>query len=389
MAAGLPGIFALTEQVEAGLAEPQKTQFLAVKAECPSGCHIEQILDRVRLYRELIGNHATNTFCGIAGGSQAKELDHAICSGISTAIVTPPPARLVAHKTFAQWINAAPHAQRAQPIEIFTTNYDTLFEQMMEEVNAPFFDGFIGSVQPFFAPACVDAENSRHDADVYPPRRWTRLWKLHGSINWRAVTEGGRPNARIIRVSGPLDAQSSGQELMIFPARDKYADSRRLPFLTYQDRLRKFLTRGRCLLLVAGYSFSDEHLNEILFQGLRSNPNAAVSVLDYGDVGEDGARRMSDRLADYGREFRNLAIYGPDRASIGGIVSPWNPTVAHHLRDTFWHEPGASSPLFTLGDFTSLAGYLERFVGIGSAHTNASEQVNDRPASELSSTGNA
>ncbi len=108
---------------------------------------------------------------------------------------------------------------------------------------------------------------------------------------------------------------------MIFPSREKYADSRRLPFLTYQDRLRKFLSSGEVMLVIAGYSFCDAHLNEIIFQGLRSNSRVAATALVFGtcvDANTGTQLVCPDHVLAHGETFRSLTIYGPDKACIGG-----------------------------------------------------------------------
>ena len=151
---------------------------------------------------------------------------------------------------------------------------------------------------------------------------------------------------------------------MIFPGREKYAQSRKLPFLAFQDRFRRFISSGECLVIVLGYSFSDEHLNEIFFQGLRSNPRLAIAVLVHSGP--------PDRLLQYGQEHRNLSFYGPDKACVGGIVAPWRePGKKPEQKDNwpFWDE---TDKRFTLGDFNSFASFLEEFIGfrrsLDSAH---------------------
>lgn len=53
----------------------------------------------------------------------------------------------VIHVDFAEWIKKS---DRKFPIEIFTTNYDYLFEIGLEAKNVPFYDGFTGTYKPFF-----------------------------------------------------------------------------------------------------------------------------------------------------------------------------------------------------------------------------------------------
>ena len=209
--------------------------------------------------------------------SEAKALDAGICREICAIVQTDPPSGLEPHRRIANWLHSQ-HLNRQTAIEIFTTNYDLYIEKALEEVGVPFFDGFVGSVAPFFAPSSIDVEDSRSGDAMRIPRAWTRLWKLHGSISWRLRTTGSGTPPRIVRTANSADVSG---ELMIFPSREKYSDSRKLPFITYQDRFRKFLSSGKALLMTAGYSFSDQHINEIIFESLRSNGRLAVTALLY------------------------------------------------------------------------------------------------------------
>ena len=372
MAVGLPGIVALTAQVGTKLSAAQKAQFAAVGAELGSDATVETILDRVRLYRELIGTDGSKTFAKIKGGYQASELDAAICQAISEFVSVAPPHGLTPHLTFAQWLRAL-HSRRAWPVEMFTTNYDVHFEQAMEATSVPFFDGFIGSVAPFFASECVEAEGLKNDTHVYPCRAWSRFWKLHGSVNWHINKGAGKD--QITRLS--TLQHKPGQELAIFPSREKYADSRKLPFLCLQDRFRRFLASGDRLLIVAGYSFSDQHLNEIIFQALRANPHLAVTALVFGlpDSSASGRFLLPDNIAAFGVDHRNLTILGPNRACIGGIIAPWEEPPAGDI-DAFW-DTGNNS--FPLGDFTAFARFLERFIGFRAVPAAATPPVGGAP----------
>ncbi len=359
MAVGIPGIVELTSKVETKIKGASKGAYAAIKADWPSEPNVEQILDRLRLYRELIGHSDEKEFLGIKGKDKARELDQAICSAISGIVQEPPKNDAQPHKTFAQWIHAL-HARRDYPLELFTTNYDLLFERGLEESSVPFFDGFVGSVEPFFTPECVESEETKQELAIYPPRSWTRIWKLHGSINWRLKTGVEQTASRIARVS--LNGVAAGDELVIFPSREKYSESRKLPFLAFQDRLRRFLTKEHALLVILGYSFSDQHLNEIIFQGLRSNPRLAVTALMYGETdakSKPSSRVLSDQIVKYGVENRNLALYGPDKACIGGIVAPWGMPSKQHPDWSFWNK---TSKQFCLGDFNMFAAFVETFI---------------------------
>jgi len=362
MAVGIPGIEALTEQVKESLDEDQRTHFEHICKELGGNPNVEDVLNRIRLYRELLGDDESKTHKSLTGRA-AKELDTAICGAIHKNVSIDPPKGIMPHKTFAQWLYAS-YAGRGWPIEIFTTNYDLLLEKAMEEVGVPYFDGFVGSVTPFFAPETVEADSTKTYEGVCPPRAWTRLWKMHGSVNWYLRQTGNSGKKHVTRLSDVV--LPAGEELMIFPSREKYIESRKLPFLAYQDRLRRFLSSGEAVLFIIGYSFSDEHLNEILFQGLRGNSRLAVNVLMYGIEKEHEGKKtliLPEDVVEYAQTYRNMSVYGPDKAVIGGIVREWAPPPSVMEDNVYWSD---DEKRFTLGDFTVLASYLERFIGIGS-----------------------
>lgn len=361
MAVGIPGINTLTEKVSEDLEEPFKAQFQNVRKKFSGNANVENVLDRIRSIRELMGDSEEEVYDSIKGATDVKLLDSASCQAISKIVSRKPSKEIKPHLILAQWLRSL-HVDRLFPVEIFTTNYDLLFEQAMEHAGVPFFDGFIGAVHPFFTPESVEAEENKISQSAYPPRTWTRLWKIHGSINWLMLQDAGKK--RVTRLSG-LEPKK-GEELMIFPSREKYIESRKLPFITFQDRLRKFLSTGESLFIIAGYNFSDEHINEIIFQGLRSNPRLSIMALMYGDEKVEAGKSklvLSDKIIQYGQEHRNLIIYGPDRACIGGIVASWGEP-GRKKKDTeiwpFWDD---SSKSFTLGEFSSFTSYLEVFIG--------------------------
>lgn len=358
MAVGLPGIEKLTELVEKELpSEAIKEHFKKIKEEVASGSNnVEIVLNRIRLIRELLEDKKENVHNGISG-KDVQTLDLEVCRAIHKAVDTLAVGDMKPHITFSQWLHSS-YARRNSPVEIFTTNYDLILEEAMEENSVPYFDGFIGTVHPFFSPESVEADNVKNHQEFKPPSSWTRLWKLHGSVNWFLKPDATGGKKKVVRGSGKIE--SSGKELMIFPSREKYLESRKLPFITFQDRLRKFLSNGEAVLFIVGYSFLDEHLNEIIFQALRSNSRLAVNALIFGEKDGDNFK-VPDNLAQMGIDYRNLSIYGPDKAVIGGVVGEWENETSGPNVDSYW-----ANDTLTLAEFKSFSLYLERFVGFGS-----------------------
>ncbi|MBF8294214.1 MAG: hypothetical protein HW389_759 [Bacteroidetes bacterium] len=350
MAVGLPGIVKLTTKVAAELDDAFKTQYNDIISMCTQPATVEDALNKIRTIRELLTGN-TKQFAGLNSLS-AQELDSKVCDAISKILSVPPPNGLKPHLVLARWIR---HIRRDSPVELFTTNYDLLLERALEEVNVPFFDGFVGAVDPFFVQESVEADLSEKTRDMLPPRGWTRLWKVHGSIGWRIKNVGGIK--RIVRTSD----MSGTNELIIHPSKDKYLDSRKLPFMTYLDRLRNFLNTGECLLVIVGYSFRDEHLNATIFDALRSNNRLAVIVLSFA---EPDAHVLS-----CSQELHNLCLLGPKTACIGGVHYPWAaPTQQPSSFDQtlYWDS---TKKEFTLGDFNHFAAFLDKTVNPGQVIT--------------------
>lgn len=362
MALGLPGIDKLTADVESKLKSPYKAQVEAIKTELSGNPNIEDILNRIRLYKELIGQSDTQEYCSIRGRENAQKLDVEVCQKISE-IIGVLPDNINPHVILAHFIRSL-HMNREHPIELFTTNYDLIIEHAFESVQLPYFDGFVGSVSPFFIQESIEAQLRKEKGlHHYPPRSWTRLWKVHGSINW----EMDKTKNQIVRRLSN-SKESDKQELMIFPSREKYSQSRKLPFITLQDRLRDFLSSGEVLLVVHGYSFSDEHLNEIVFQSLRANQHLSVITFVFDN--------LPSSYEQYGKDFRNLSFYAPDKLCIGGVVSNWAEPSLGKKGITDWPFWDNTKKEFNLGNFEKFASYLEIFIGFRSQNISHLNDTN-------------
>jgi hypothetical protein len=315
------------------------------------GTSVEAVLGRLRLCSELIGDSVNAEVNGFIG-QEALEMDRAVCRAIYDRVSIDPPKGLKQHAKFAAWMNSI---EREYAVEIFTTNYDLIIERGLEIAEVPYFDGFVGSVNPYFA--AVGLEMLDRDGLGKFPSTWTRLWKLHGSIGWRRTKEAVTEVEKVIRTAV---VPTGTDDLMIFPTRDKYSESRRMPFVAFHDRLRRITAEGESLLLVFGYSFGDQHINEILNSSLRANNRLACTVFLYESL--DSAH-ISERLIKPTTGIQNLTIYSPDKAMIGGISGQWTkPPKPPDGIDAwpFWDDAKGH---FTLGDFANIPTFLNEFIG--------------------------
>jgi hypothetical protein len=367
-AVGIDSITALTRKVEASLTGSQKAHYTRLLTDAGTPGTVENVLDAVRLCREMIGDSASREANGFKG-TEAADIDRAICRSIYQAVSKDPPKGLATHAAFAAWLRSV---ESQFPVEVFTTNYDLLIEKGLEQTEVPYFDGFVGSVAPYFVPATVEADISRPHP-ICPPPTWVRVWKIHGSIGWRFSVDPTSNQKKIVRT--PSVEPGKDEDLIIFPSRQKYTDSRKQPYVAYHDRFRRLLSSGEVLLIVIGYSFGDEHINEIIFEALRANNRLAVTAFMYEPLSGKATQRS---LLTNASALRNLTVYGPDQASVGGVLAPWSkPTqAAPKWLGTwpFWDEAKKS---FALGDFAVFVAFLQSFLGFRNP-------MEDLPKKELS-----
>src|SRR5258708_6913309 len=350
-AVGIDSIIQLTSNVRAALSTVQQGQYDRILKEAGPTGHVEHVLNKIRLYRELISSSETTSVDGFNGKS-AIEMDRAICRAIYERVKLDPGKGFTAHAEFAAWVNSI---QRLKPAEIFSTNYDLLIERGLEIAEVPYFDGFLGTVNPYFSDAASELSDERN---ISIPTQWVRLWKLHDSIGWRYRTEPFTGVRKVVRL--PLLQPEASDDLMIFPSREKYSDSRRMPFVALHDRLRRLTASGESLVLIAGYSFGDEHINDILFGNLRANNRLAVTVLLFDSLEK---KEIQQNLIVPTKGIRNLTVYAPDMASIVGVIGKWASAPSPPQGMDKWPFWDADKNQFTLGDFSNVPAFLREFIG--------------------------
>lgn len=340
----IPDIAGLTKLVKQNLDSDNDTKGVAKKVwervveRGIANPTVEDVLSHVRTLKSLCGTAGIDGF----DNDQLDKLDSSICNNIRSLVSKSHPNIDSPYHVLASWIQAIP---RNKPIEIFTTNYDLLIEQALEELRVPYFDGFVGSDSAF-----LDLESMAED-DL--PPRWTRLWKIHGSINWWMTNKG-----KIRRSRDQVD----GEQLLIYPSHLKYDESRVMPYYAMIDRLRVFLRSDQCVLLICGYSFGDPHINAYISQGLAGNPNAACFGMIFND------RSNVSEAVKLAKRHANLTLLTADGAVIGTVERDWHEkaipensaqsvTVAKYLPT--WRTTAPEDRCkWLLGDFTAFGQFL-------------------------------
>ena len=162
-------------------------------------------------------------------------------------------------------------------VEIFTTNYDTLFEQAAKKAGFIVIDGFSFSFPRTFSGRLFDLdivnrERTRlKEEDNFVPNVF-HLMKLHGSVDWIG-NENGLIEQRELR--------TEEEPLIVYPSSEKYAISYEQPFFEMMLRFQTALRKDNTLLIVLGFGFADKHINSAIIEAVEQNPGFHLLIVDY------------------------------------------------------------------------------------------------------------
>ncbi len=180
-------------------------------------------------------------------------------------------------------------------VNIFTTNNDLFNERSLDNLNINYNNGFGGGLKRFFNPARFGYTYSRKiessiekfeslDNMIY-------LYKLHGSINWIEKEENSLFNIQEINIANTDSRPKDG--VLIYPNPLKQNISLGAPYSDLIRELQKKLLLPHSVLFIVGYSFSDEHLNNIIYQALSSN--SSISIVIFGDYSDKSICKIDDK----------------------------------------------------------------------------------------------
>lgn len=181
---------------------------------------------------------------------------------------------------------------------LFTLNYDTLFEQALEELGIQYFDGFSGKASARFDPA-VYGLDIYYPGDVAEGRvrrfdKFLQYYKLHGSLHWYVGEDGiyrshhsslalGK-DYRAANAAAKADFLQSDDfknigSFGIMPTSQKFSQTLDMPFAHLFRLFHARLNQPQTFLLVLGYGFGDDHVTRIIETALM-NPSLVMLVVE-------------------------------------------------------------------------------------------------------------
>ena len=321
----IPNIAGLEIMVIKKLSSADQKVYASIKASITNS-NLEKILSRVRMLAEVVGTDKIFEYTS----TDFLALSKCICEVIRDVVSKDLPMQANPYSEVVSWINGI---NRKYGVEIYTTNYDLLFETALERAKTPYFDGFSGSKNAFFDPSSI----SKNDL----PSRWIRLWKLHGSIGWESNDAG-----EIVRVPNSTNAN------MVYPSHIKYDQTQAAPFSSLFERLKDFLNEPDAFLMSSGFSFADAHISSKVLECLLANPSAALFAFQFGTLAEE------KNVIDLALKCPGISVFCSDGAIINGIQAKWKlgtpPTKNWHEIRTEYYKDNK----FLLGDFKKFARFL-------------------------------
>jgi hypothetical protein len=148
-------------------------------------------------------------------------------------------------------------------LDIFTLNYDLCIETALTAANLKFSNGF-------------------NSSGIWYPGSFyesvpVRLHKLHGSLDWVDDQIYGLCSLQFPRHENAETIKGDDvRPQLIFGTAHKL--SAREPFLTLAYHFSQRVLQAKVLAIV-GYSFGDEHVNQIIEQGLKKNGSLRLVVV--------------------------------------------------------------------------------------------------------------
>ena len=262
----------------------------------PSQKNIEEFLSYCEAYQQIKKSPELDDFL-----TKSKEIILEKCK------FDKPPSDLFAHMEFIKKL--ARRKSKDNRIKIFTTNYDTCFEEAAGKLGITVIDGFTFSSPRIYSPQFFDYDIIKRDSinSSNTPKYLDgvfHMYKLHGSVNWfrREETDG----SFVIEQKESDDAKNV---CMIFPAKGKYQQSYIQPHLELIAKFLHGIREPNTCLITTGFGFNDDHLSEPIYAALQSNPHLKLIIVDRS---VERKFKNPDNFSPYWKKFKALADKGLD-----------------------------------------------------------------------------
>ncbi len=187
------------------------------------------------------------------------------------------------HEAFLKKLLQRPNNLRRA--NLFTTNYDMAFDYALDNLGIHYINGFMGVHNRCFRPEVYDYDiyypGQSVSGKVHRAEKVLRYYKMHGSLSW-VSTKSSTSNVygiREVALDGAFEPDTDKQ-IMIYPCVSKKTFTLDLPYSELFRQFAQTITQPQSVLFCIGYSFFDEHINDIIYQAL-SIPSFTLIIANY------------------------------------------------------------------------------------------------------------
>ena len=266
------------------------------------------------------------------------------------------------YKTFLRTLNQILYNRRSntvnKQINLFTTNIDIFLEKIIEDLDLQFNDGFNGIFKKRFSLSNFKKsfyqKSLQYDNIAEIPVY--NLLKIHGSITWRLISDEIQFKGisflnsinHIISISKLLDIVKLNdakwaienrditiEEIIeealkitpipdvttfineyekiqvVNPTKEKFRET--IFNKTYYEMLRLYaneLEKENSILYIMGFSMADEHIRNITFRAIKSNPTLKVFICSYKADAKDIIKNLKSDNIDI-KDYHNVELINP------------------------------------------------------------------------------
>lgn len=195
---------------------------------------------------------------------------------------------------------------------VFTTNYDLYSEKAMDDLGIHYTNGFSGFIERFFNPAIFNyALAEQMDISSF---KWNVIdsfiyfFKIHGSVNWIEKQDGNKLFKIRELQNASFNLLEKEENLMIYPSPIKQNASLGSPYSDLFREFQKRIAQNQSVLVTMGFSFGDEHINNLIYQALTIPTFRLVIFSDMGYyTGQD--RKITRENIERLRELNDPRIW--------------------------------------------------------------------------------
>lgn len=187
------------------------------------------------------------------------------------------------HEKFIKKLLQRPNNLRRA--NLFTANYDMAFDYALDNLGVHYINGFMGVHNRCFRPEVYDYDiyypGQSVSGKVHRAEKVLRYYKMHGSLSWVSSkpTPSNVYGINEVTMNGTFEP-SIDKQIIIYPCVSKKTFTLDLPYSELFRQFSQAIIQPQSVLFCLGYSFYDEHINDIIYQAL-SIPSFTLIIANY------------------------------------------------------------------------------------------------------------